>query len=509
MTQPAGTFTPYSTLQSFFPGAKPTWIPDELDQERILSYQIYEMIYWNIPDAFKLTWRGTADKPIYLPSAKTIVETLHRYIAPSMTFNIAPTALNGAGESEIIGAQEYLQDFFTRERFMSKLNTGKRYGLIRGDWLWYIIADPNKAPGTRISMRMLDPASYFPVFDPDDIDKMTGCHIVDQYIPPGSTDIVIKRTTYRKPGYSTAFPDSQWITVSEAIFATDDWGGPEAKPLKTLRPEVELAGIPTLPIYHIQNFEEPQNPFGSSELRGFERIITALNQGISDQELALALDGLGLYTTTAPRPTDDDGTEQNWILGPGRVVERPVGSEFSRVTGVSSVTPFTDHLNWLRERMNEASGISDVAVGSVDVTVAQSGVALALQFAPLLAKTDEKDQVIVDVHAQMNYDLITYWFPVYESTQFVGMRVNPVLGDKLPVDRDTRLGELNNMYDRQIISAAYYRAEAAKLGFIFPEGIGAETLNERAEFAKADDPYGARANIELGADPTADAGVVA
>lgn len=508
MTTPVGTFTPYSTLKEFFPGAKPTWIPDELDQERILSYQLYEMIYWGVPDAFKLTWRGTADKPIYLPSAKTIVETLHRYIFPNPTFYLKPTVADGAVEGEIIAAQEYLDDFFTRETFMSKLNSGKRYGLIRGDWLWYVTADPLKLPGTRVSLKLLDPGSYFPIFNPDDIDQVIGLHIVDQFIPQGSSDVMIKRTTYRKPGFSTLFPKSPFITVAEAIFNTDDWGGPASKPTKTIRPEIVLDGIPTLPVYHVKNFDEPANPFGSSELRGMERLITALNQGISDEELSLALDGLGMYSTTAPSPTDDQNNKLNWVLGPGRVVERPMGTEFTRVNGIGAITPYSDHLNFLLSQLREGSGTPDIAVGAVDVTVAQSGVALSLQFAPILAKTDEKDSMIQDKHAQMMFDLTQYWFPVYEQTRFDGMRIKPLTGDKLPVDRDQRLTELDNMLDRNVITTAYYRQEASKLGFTFPEGMTDEVAQEKAQFAKSEDPYAIRTQAEIDAaalgatDPT-------
>ena len=61
-----GVFTPYSTVFPWF-GAMPTWVKQS-DQERIRSYQIYEEIYWNAPESFKLVFRGTENKPIYVPS---------------------------------------------------------------------------------------------------------------------------------------------------------------------------------------------------------------------------------------------------------------------------------------------------------------------------------------------------------------------------------------------------------------------------------------------------------
>ena len=51
-------FTPYSTARNLM-GVLPTWM-SEWDAQRITAYQIYEQIYWNVPDTFKLLQR--ADK---------------------------------------------------------------------------------------------------------------------------------------------------------------------------------------------------------------------------------------------------------------------------------------------------------------------------------------------------------------------------------------------------------------------------------------------------------------
>lgn len=501
MTTP---YTPYTTLQAFFPGAKPTWIPDELDQERILSYQIYEQIYWNVPETFKLTWRGTEDKPIYLPSAKTIIDALNRYTAPNMGFTIAPSYINPAVEADVVVAQGLFSDFFKRERFWSKLAGNKWYGLIHGDWCWYIWADPTKIPGSRISIRALDPGTYFPIFDPDDIDSVIGCDIVDQYTPQGSTDVVIKRQRFYKPGKSPTMPTAQFITSQLAMFSPDDWEGVDSKPIGPVaQPEIVVNGITSLPVYHIKNTDEPGNPFGSSDIRGFERIITALNQGISDQELTLAMMGLNMFVTNAPTPTDDENNVVGWTLGPGRVIETPTGGNhtFTNVAGVSSVAPFDSHLTRLQNSLQMGASTPDIAVGAVDVAVAASGVALQLQMSPILSATSVKDQMILDVHSQMFYDLQTQWFPTYEQYQFAGMIVTPTIGDKLPVDRVEAFTELNNMFDRGIISAAYYRAKSAELGYQFPEGMQEEILSEKSAFATAEDPFAAAAANELNGAP--------
>lgn len=498
MTAPM-TLTPYSTLEYFFPGNKPTWIQNPLDQQRIMSYQVYEQIYWNTPTTFKLVYRGQEDKPIYVPTARTIIEATGRYIAPDFGFTITPRAdLTQTMNAEIVAqAQEVFADLFTRERFFSKFTGNKRYGLIRGDWLWHIVADPSKPAGTRISIYPLDPGSYFPIWHPDDLDRILGCHIVDTYLDD-KDNTLIKRLTYRK-GERPGEP----VTVEEAIFEPDDWEGPSAKPVTILRPVTALPGITSLPVYHLKNFDEPSNPFGSSELRGVERLLGAINQSVSDEELSLSLEGLGLYATDAPTPTNDDGEETDWILGPGRVVQYPPGHSFGRVNGVSSVAPYQEHLGYLEKKLFQATGVSEAAMGIVDVAVAASGISLQLQFQPMVAKTNEKDQEILSVHAQMFHDLAAQWFPAYERLNFEGLKVAPRIGGKIPVDRVAKFSELNNMMDRKIISAEYYRMEATRLGYVFPDNIGEQITDEQmaiAEAAAAADPFLTRAGEELSDD---------
>jgi hypothetical protein len=498
MTAP---MTPYSTLNLFWPQAMPTWIPNVLDQERIQSYQIYEQIYWNVPETFKLVWRGQEDKPIYVPTARTIIEATNRYIAPDFGFTVTPRSdvVATMPAERVSQAQEAFADLFTRERFFSKFSGNKRYGLIRGDWMWHIVADPAKPEGSRISIYPLDPGSYFPIYHPDDLDRILGCHIVDTF-QNEDDETQIRRLTYRK-GELPGAP----ITVEEAIYELDDWEGPAAKPTTILRPPTIVPGITTLPVYHIKNFEEPANPFGSSELRGVERLLGAINQSVSDEELALSLEGLGLYGTDAPHPTNEDGEPINWILGPGRVVEYPMGHHFQRINGISSVGPYQDHLNYLQTKLYNATGVSDAAMGIVDVSVAQSGISLQLQFQPMVAKTNEKDQEILAVHDQMFYDLATQWLPAYEHLGFEGLRISPRVGGKIPVDRVARLTELNEMLDRGVISTKFYRSEAAKLGYVFPENIQDEIDEERTAKAVAEaasDPFLARANADLGGGVT-------
>lgn len=499
MTSP-NEFTPYSTLVPFFPQTKPAWVPDDLDQARIMSYQLYEQMFWTAPGTFTLVSRGTEDKPIYLPSAKVVVNTTNRYTATKMTFSATPVAGASLSEDQLLAAHQYFDDMLTRESFWSKFNGNKRYGLIRGDWLFHLSADPNKPQGSRISIHALTPASYFPLPDVNDIDRILGCYIAQQVTV--GTDTLIRRTAYYKSDYpKIAQPIGGNIQYEVTMHKADSWYGDDAEAVSTVTPLTVLP-ITTLPVYHIKNFDEPGNPFGSSELRGIERLIAAINQGISDEELTLALDGLGLYATDAPAPKDSAGNELDWALGPGKVLETPLGTKFNRISGVDdkAIQGMQSHLGYLGDWLTQAAAVPPVARGAVDASIAQSGIALYLEMSPLLANTDEKDIGIREVMSQMFYDLATQWIPVYEKQGqlFENIVVRPVFGDKMPTDREKFFAELDKMLAENVISAAYYREQAAKFGYVFPEGIGLDIIQEQAALAEAADPFGQRLADEAG-----------
>jgi hypothetical protein len=469
-------FTPYTTASSLF-GTKPSWIPSELDQQRIQSYLLYEQIYWNVPDIFKVSLRGSNDAPIYIPSGRTIVDTTNRYTAPAFNVIVRDRVTGASGESQdTLAARMAISDLMARERFRSKFSGAKRYGLIRGDWVWHITADPTKALGSRISIVALDPGMYFKISDPEDIDTVVGCHLAQQ-VTDANGDPAIRRLTYRKDSTN---PEEPTVTVEEGLFPVDNWESDTAKPSTVIRPVTQLVGIRSLPVYHVKNFEEPGNPFGSSELRGLERLMAAVNQVMSDEDLTLAIEGIGVYATDAPQPIDPvTKAPTNWKLGPGRVAHRPPGSKFERINGATSVGAYGDHFGRLVAAMREAASTPDIAVGQVDVQVASSGIALALQLGPMLAKAGEKNELIIDVHNQMWFDIVNQWMPVYEETQFVDVAVTCVVGDAIPVDRVARLTELNDMLDRGVIDTEFYRQEASKLGYESPEGIGDRALAEK------------------------------
>lgn len=494
-------FSPYETIKPYL-GQLPTWLGEE-DGQRVLSYDAYEAIYWNVPETFRVVFRGSEDSPIYLPSGRQIVNTMNRYLGKDFGFKVDP---EGGSPAEQLIAIQAVSALFKRERFLSKFTMNKRYGIIRGDWCWHITANPEKPEGSRISITPLDPGKYFPLVDEDNVDRILGADIVEPIEVGGQN--YIKRQRYLRSehperGEVLGGPISVQIDILEVA----DWQDPEKRRFKeSIMPITDLSpDIPAIPIYHIKNFEEPQNVFGSSEIRGLERIIAAVNQATSDEEIALAMDGLGMYATDSGSPVDENGDETEWNLGPGKVVEIGSGRMFNRVDGVGSVNPSQDHIRFMIEQLRQSAPMPDVAIGKVDVAVAESGVSLALQMAPILDAAAEKDLTLVDVMDQFFYDLRA-WLKVYESTNIDNVGLLSSIGDKLPLNRKERMAELQDLYVNGIISRAYYTDALQKeFGFVFPADMEAQIQSEQA----AADPYADRLGEEAAAEasPVGDGGV--
>lgn len=481
----SGDFTPYTTGAAYF-GQKPAWVTSELDAQRLMSYQLYEQLYWNVPDILKVALRGTNSRPVYIPSTRTIVDATNRYYGAA--FQVVAI---GTGQDQA-AAQLAITDLMRRERYKSKFNGKKRYNLIWGDSIWHITADENKPQGSRISMRSLDPSMYFPIFEDDDMESRIGVHLAEPTTNDAG-DPRIRRLTYRKT-------DDGRITVEEGLFKVDEWEDDTKAPDEIIMPPTELPPqITALPVYHTKNSEQPGDPFGSSEVRGLERIMGAVNQAISDEDLAAALQGVGMYATNGSQPVDPvTGKPVPWQLGPGRVVHYD-GDKFDKIGGAQGIADvYGEHYNRLWEALYQSSSTPEIAVGSVDVSVAQSGVALQLQLGPMLSKAGEKDQLLIDVETQMWHDITLMWMAAYEQTTFTGVDVVCATGDAVPVDRAGRFAELNDMLDLGVITTDYYRAEATKLGYTFPAGIGAQA---DAEFkARNESQLGtAQLNQETGA----------
>lgn len=462
----------YSTVKPMM-GSKIGWVADVQEQNRIAAYTVYESIYWGAPDTFKLVQRGTEDKPIYVPSGRIIVETMHRYLAPKLGFTTImrdPLAESEDPNALLLG-QQVLDSLFKRERFPARFNANKRYGLMRGDWAFHLYADPAREAGSRISVFAVDPASLFPIYEEANPDNVIGWHIAEEYTE-NDGKVYIRRLTYRKVT-GTAGPSA--ITSEMALFKVDDWGGPgmpqAPKPERVIAPLQTLPSpIDHLPIYLIPNFEEPGTIWGSSEMRGVERLLSAINQSVSDEDLSLALDGLGVWVTDAGDPVDDEGNIVPWDLGPARVVQVPTGKNFDRKNGVSNVEPYQKHIGAMQDYVDQAMGQSSIAKGRVtDVNIAESGVALALELAPILARAEEKNLTVEAVLSNMFYDLVN-WFLAYEDgalSPLQNITWVPTFGDAMPRNRKQEIDELLKLASSspQLVPMSYVRNRLRQLGY--------------------------------------------
>lgn len=467
MTSPQ-VFTQWSTIEPWL-GQAPGWVP-EVDQLRIGSYQKYEEIYWSSEEGFLEVMRGDNDNPIFLPTARTLINTVDRYTAPDFSVKVSAPEGTGENSTTVQIAQLAFDALFAREQFLSKFSSAKVKWLYRGDWLWHVIANDAKPLGRRIKIMAVDPGAYFPVTEAmlvegGDDEKIVKVHLAEPITI--NNQEYVSRMTYERI-FDDAGNQTQ-IIRSHAIYKPDEWSGTKAGAFSTvLAPEPLPPEIPAIPVYHLKNID-PTAPFGSSELRGLESALLGINQTISDEDLTLAVEGIGVYASDGGAPRDSQGNAVDWIMGPGRVLTQAVG--LRRLTGATNVSAYGDHYNRLVDSVRQALGATDAAMGTVDGATAESGIAIALKFAPMLAHTASKDQHIIDVHTQLFHDLC-FWLAVYEELPVLLMSaeggittpavlVQPTIGNKVPINRKQTLDEIIAM--RMATPALISMATATRL----------------------------------------------
>lgn len=485
-------FGPYSTLSGAgITGSPPAWYPEDAGK-RVEAYFKYDEIYWNDSSQFKLRVLE-GEYPLYIPNARTVVDTTAHFLLKGLSVNCTDPERDKT-------TAEALKAFLKRELFYPRFHTAKTAGVARGDWAMHLTADPLKTQGSRISLTVLDPSQVIPIYDDDDPEKVVRVHIVDQWIDPKDPQkIRVKKLTYEVVEEG----ETKQVFREEGIYEIEPkWWGPAPRLYKQTIARGPLPSeITAIPIYWFKNLDWIGQDFGSSELRGFEAVLRAVSQQSTDQGMALSLEGLGVYATDSGRPVDDQGKEQDWIITPGGVMELVQGSYFRRVEGVGTLKPSLDHINYLETKLREATGLSDVALGRVDVQTAQSGIALAIKFMPTLAKLEQRDLSGLGKLTQLFYDWKT-WHKVYEHEELAG-DIIPEIGAKLPANRTETVNELNNMLDRGVISRKYYRAQMQKLGYEFPSDIEAEIDEEKkadAERAAETAPPGLQDNAKAAAN---------
>jgi len=513
MTSPTSITGKYGSAAPFFTTSGSANVTAAEDVIRLQAYDFYDNAYFNRPEGFTVTLRGAEDEDqiaITLPAPKKVVEAVNRFFAIEFDYAVdaysedpskpPPDRPSGAEAMSM-----YMNNLFKREKLYSKFNNNKRFGLVRGDALWHITADDTKLPGQRISVHTLDPRNYFPIADAFDPTRIAGCHLVDVVQDPREKDDKTKKAarvqTYRRTQDNQGVYTGE-ITSELAIFELAKWDDRNLEPgdlkkISQLRPPTPLdSRITQLPVYHWRNKAiDDTEEFGSSELAGIEVLFNAINQSITDEDLTLVMQGLGMYWTNAAPPVDETGAATNWEIGPRTVVEVGADQTFGRVTGVTSTAPFLEHIKFLDDYAGTGSGIGDIATGRVDVTVAESGISLLLQLMPLLAANREKELELVGVHDQMLFDISRMWMPAYEQTDLADTIAVTSIGDAMPVNREARINEIVGLVSNvpPLMTMQMAIDELSTLGYNYPDNAVEEILADSAAITAAADPFAGQA----------------
>lgn len=496
------TITKYNGVISTLGRPLPAWVTDPDDAVRIAAYDAYADMYANAPDTWEPALRGTNDKPVYVPTPKRVVEATNRYLGKGWTFTVAAGSTDAAAQTDALA---WLGKTYVRNKMPSKFFSFKRNMVKLGDAIIHVFADMSKAAGQRIRIVELSPRTYFRIEDPTDPEALLGAYIVNLITVGEQQTQVAMRMSYR-------YNDNGTIQAELSFFEPSGWddrwdGHPPLKPVavpdefktKALTPLLSgytlPASVTKIPIYHAVNNRQDEDPFGTSEIAGLESVMAGINQSTSDEDITLALHGIGLFVTNASAPVDENGEETDWIVEPGYVAELKGGPDvyFKRVDAVTSVTPYQDHLKFLSGEMDASSGITSTAVGNVDVTVAASGVALRLDMAPILAKNMEKETELTSVLDELAADLIDMWAEVDGVPLDPTIVVSNTFDDPLPVDRNGLVTEITTLVKAGLMSKEFaIKLLSDKLGYQFP----ADMLSTITADADAE---AARTALELGA----------
>lgn len=518
--------SPYETALKLERPA-PKHVTNLEDQKRVQAYWTYTDIFHNVEDAFVAVMRDDEGNEVarrYIPAARSLVEAVNRYLAKDITFTpealvTSPDGTQVAPDpAALLQVMKLLGDLVKREEVMSKFLSLKRWMLVRGDACWHVMADDTKPEGTRLRIEELDPAAYFPIYSPVDPTRVTGCYVVT-IVDDDEGEPIAQRQEYRKvltedDAAETGAPiGTVWSRLS--FYEEDGWDDrlpltPEdLKPVEApawvgdapvLEGIVLPSPITSLPVYHYRNQREGNAPFGRSLLQGIETLLAGINQTATDEDQAVGLQGIGVYWTTSGKPRDANGNEMEWIIAPAAMIElEDKDDKIGRVEGATNITSLLEHTAFLTNAARETSGIPDVAVGKVDVQVAESGVALAIQMAPLLSGNEERELEIKTKTDQLLYDLINMWFVAYEGLNPMGISVSTSFGDPLPLNRKEVLDEIIALVTNKLVSIAYaQKLLQERLGYVIPAEELTAIANEQQQLL---DPTGARLDAEAGAAP--------
>lgn len=495
-------------------------VTDPEDSDRVRAYAAYEDVWNNVPEAFAELLRKE-DDPLarrYVPVVREIIEATNRYLAIGMETAWTPLPAMTVTDEQMLEWKGRLTAFWAREEVPIKFMSSKRWLLIKGDSLLHLTADPSKAEGQRVRLTEVEPEQYFPIWDPSDGEKKLGCFLVS-IVQDDADESIVQRIEYRRvltPEQSAEFAAPVGtIFYRLGFFEPDGWDerdpDTELKPVDPPSWAAPVEGAPdpfvgfplpaaitSIPVYHVRNRRRggKAGRFGTSEIQGLESIFAGIIQNTTDEDLAVALAGVGVYATDSGKSRNAAGEEVPWEIGPASVAELEKDGKFFRVQGITSVQPMQDHIKYLETTIRGANGAPEIASGRTESSAQISGVALRIQFMPTLSGNFEREEELGSVWTHMLFDLMTMWFPAYEGWNPLPLQPSVVFGDPLPPDRVAIITEVTTLVASNIVTkewAAGYLAE--KLGYDFPTDMLAKAA---AEQQAALDAEGARIAAEAG-----------
>ena len=449
------------------------------DKLRVQCYDLYENLYINSTWQLKITIRGDESHPLLMPSARKLVEATNRFLGINVDYLV-----EGEGDA---GTQQALDDwwksFFKREAFKSLFESNKRWGLVRGDSAFMLYGNPNKQAGDRVCIAEVDPRQVFTIED-DELNTI-GYYIAERITDwRDSNKQVCKRTAFRKQLDDNGQPTGV-ITSEVTYWEIGKWddryldqgelepisGGPDPQPEEPLPPS-----ITQLPVYKWRNTPPQNSSWGISQLAGLETLMYGVNQSLTDEDATIVFQGLGMYMTTAAPPVDPNtGQVTDWNIGPMQIIEIGQDQTFQRVSGVTDMSPYMNHMDYISDKgLSEAAGVPALAIGRVDVTAVQSGIAMKMELMPLIAANSEKELEYVTILDQMFHDITQMWLPAYESETFGNlatmeqMSVVCVFDDPMPVDRNAEIQETLLLQTSNLILTKMAIAKLRELGWKYP-----------------------------------------
>jgi hypothetical protein len=521
--------SPYATATALG-FAPPTYVNalQVEDVQRVQAYWTYDAILANTPEAFAAYLREESDPKgkRYIPFGRAILEGTNRYLGHDLTVTYdVPPGSPVTDATQQLALAAWVKKLFDREQFMVKFGETKRAMLRRGDSFLQLSADTSKPQGQRLRITLLDGAQYFRIPMGTDPERIAGCYIITLLTSADGQTIVAQRERYQRiltDADVALVPGSQigGIYYRMEFFEANGWDDRfplSSTDLKPVQPpnwvvwsewhtQFAFVGfmlpkqIQSIPVYHFKNSNS--TAFGYSLLQGLESVLAGITQGFTDEDMTIALTGIGVYWTDSGSPRDPtSGRELDWVIAPASVLELQPGKKFGRVEGVTSVQPIQDHVNALKDVAMESSGTPDIAIGQVNVQVAESGVALAIKMAPVIAGNREREDGMAAILTQFMFDLLNGWGPAYEGTQPIEgiFDINVSFGDAMPVDRASVIAEVVALLTAQIVDVQWAQAHLSeKLGIQFPTDLLARMASAQTA---ALDAQATRLGIEAGNGP--------